>query len=216
MKALADKLNRIESIGILLQQEIAELKEIIMGPKPIVETYDVIVVDGVPVSAKSTPPAISSEEKQLIDDVIEFKNTENDIREGLFKQIRGKDSIINMFLSPTVINGGRGFIRPIPAFMQYEEDISFLNPDRLMVFPAGFYMNRVTREIQLLIFTRSCIVCIDNLPGIEGNVRFMIADRSGYKTNELYKEASSEDLILLISQLEESFKELMSQCDFTS
>ncbi len=90
----------------------------------------------------------------------------------------GGQSSILKFLSPTIIHGGRGFIKPTATFQQYEEDIMKADPDRVLGWPAGFYRNRDSKDEQLLVHVISTdndrvSYCLDALPSNDGRVRII-------------------------------------------
>lgn len=70
----------------------------------------------------------------------------------------GRSSLFARFLSPTIVNSGRGFIKPVDGFKQYEEDITSVDLSNLLEWPSGFYRNRETKEPQLFISGPSIMV----------------------------------------------------------
>jgi hypothetical protein len=98
---------------------------------------------------------------------------------GKEKTITPFKTLYNLFikyLSPTAMEGGRGFIKPNASFNQYDEDIMLSDPARLLTWPNGFYRNRDTRETQLLLHVmcqsgQTVIFCIDKLPSLTNVIR---------------------------------------------
>ena len=98
---------------------------------------------------------------KVIASVVVEKTEEVILRENIF-------AILLKYLSPSVITGGKGFIKPTELFLQFNNDIFTASPSRLESWPSGFYRDATTLEVQLFIYTESFMLCVNGLPGITG------------------------------------------------
>lgn len=71
--------------------------------------------------------------------------------DSVMNQFMGENSLFVEFLSPEVITGGKGKIRPTKSLPQFEESITHAPLFRVMGWPTGFYLDYVTREVQFLL-----------------------------------------------------------------
>lgn len=89
-------------------------------------------------------------------------------REKYDEQVRhfvGVGSLFSRHLSPTVIASGKGFLKPgVAGLHQYSEDILQLTPARMAEWPAGFYRDHVSAEMQFFLITTRGLVVVPMLP----------------------------------------------------
>lgn len=91
---------------------------------------------------------------------------------GSFTSFFGVEGLLAEFFGLEIIIGGAGTIRPSVMLPQYEEDLNTATPERLFVWPQGFYRNALTKEQQFMFRSedRQYIFCIDSLPSNHGKV----------------------------------------------
>ena len=119
------------------------------------------------------------------------------------------------FLAPSVINGGRGFIRPITEFPQYDEDVILTSVQRLKEWPQGFYRNRVTKELQFFIKTNNLIACFDALPGIDGPTKIITLAEEKTYVHDIHM-LTTEQLAIVHHELSHVLLSLTKDLPFVS
>lgn len=121
--------------------------------------------------------------------------------------LKGADAIWSTYLSPSIFEGGRGFIRPNDNFKQYEEDIMRADPSRLLSWPSGFYRNTVTRETQFYVQIvlddgEALFFCLDNLPTVNGEMRIVRRTNTGEFENFMWGAMAKEQFQRIQDELE--------------
>lgn len=156
---------KIEQMHTRFNKECDELGRLIAAMN------ETIMVGDVPVSAASLTP----ESLQVV--------YLHERRKAAQEKLSGPTSLLVKYLSSKIIEGGRGFIMPIPDFKQYDDDILFASTDSLKKWPCGFYRNRKNQEVQLLLRTvDGTIICIDGLPSNKVTVMMSIPVQDAHGT----------------------------------
>jgi len=85
-------------------------------------------------------------------------------REHLLTALAGPRSIFTHYLSPEVMQGGRGFAKPGYAGLKaYRDDLTKVPPGHLVEWFSGFYRNEATNDRQLLLKFPGILVLLDKL-----------------------------------------------------
>lgn len=80
----------------------------------------------------------------------------------------GTGSLVARFLSPEVIIGGKGFLKPgVAELEQYKNDVTKMAPQRLYDWPTGFYRDAVTSGRLFMVNTSKAMVIYNQLPEAE-------------------------------------------------
>lgn len=154
-----------------LYREIESLKEMLAGKvdKPATSPATRSLGGTMHRLVSDVPHSAKSSEGLDLEAIVQQIPAPED-RAPMFSHLIGMNSLFTRYLSPMVIVGGRGFIKPNDNFRQYEEDISNISFVRLSTWPSGFYRNATTKEMQLLIKTNEMLICLDDLPGNAGRL----------------------------------------------
>ena len=184
--SIEDRIMEIETLHLVLGVKLKELKtELAIAKRnkqaelPLDLTLDLNQSN----ENKTLTLSVVSPSDNIID-LDERKKAASSVIETLLRaksNFIGHHSLFTKYLSSTVINSGKGFIKPTDKFAQYEEDALQAPIDKMIGWPSGFYRNIYTKETQLLISTTNSetgeivVFCIDGLPGNDGYV-FVASD----------------------------------------
>lgn len=118
-------------------------------------------------SPQAVVPTATPEQNQRAADLERTK------AEELRRHFRGSGSILARYLSPDIIANGKGAFKPGRAGLkEYQEDASQIQPEKLVSWPLGFYRNKSTSHMQLMVPTPQAIVIVEGLPSDSGRVTF--------------------------------------------
>lgn len=91
--------------------------------------------------------------------------------EALRRNFQGSGSLFARFLSPDVVINGKGALKPGRSGLNlFDDDVLNMTPDHLLTWPAGFYRNRSSGQMQFLIHSPSAVVVVDGLPNDSAEV----------------------------------------------
>jgi hypothetical protein len=91
--------------------------------------------------------------------------------EALRRNFQGSGSLFARFLSPDVVINGKGALKPGRSGLKlFDDDVLNMTPDHLLTWPAGFYRNRSSGQMQFLIHATSAVVVVDGLPNDSAEV----------------------------------------------
>ena len=168
-KLLSDTISRLERLERLSSLLQAEITTVLSAINSMVSNSAISenTVRGVPFSPMSSK---GLDIETILDQETEIKKV-SEIKDYADSKnlLCGKDGLLVKYFSPTIVNGGKGFIKPNDFFQQYEEDIFLSSTMRLFTtaWSAGFYLNKKTSNIQLLLKLKDVVICIDGLPSLD-------------------------------------------------
>lgn len=165
---LAKRLQTVQRILTYLAQEVTEITTEVRKLMPAAQIqsipFSAASAEGVDLEAviADADRAAESKAKSSWKPPIEESATSFAVK----KMYLGADSVLVHYLAEGVIAGGEGAIKPNGIVRQYEDDLLGATPSTLVLWPAGFYRNHTTMDMQLLLKSsdRRTLVCIDGLP----------------------------------------------------
>lgn len=158
---LAQRLTTVQRILSYLTIEVGAIQAALQGAPTIDQSvpHSPASAQGVDLQALiSQVDQAASTIAPVVDDSPESKA----IKEFFF----GSNSLLTRYLSADAIAGGQGVIAAGWVLKQYTDDILTAIPQRLLMWPSGFYRNATTKDQQLFLKSpdRHHLVCIDGLP----------------------------------------------------
>lgn len=127
---------------------------------------------------------------------------------GLMATFVGFRSMFAQALSPEIMTGGRGFMKPGFARMQYfAQDILEEDYGMLVQWSSGFYTSKKTRSMQLFLNTAAGLVLLDPIDmNAEPLVMLLGADRP--KSWIPVSQLDEQMMIILATAISSVFKQL--------
>lgn len=113
----------------------------------------------------------------------------------------GPNSLFVKHFFPSIITGGQGYIRH-GHFTQYEDDVLYSSFSRLKDYPTGFYRNKNTKDIQVLLNLDTVIVCVEGMPTV--NLNIQIYCKNGFVRERLTGAVGTGELMYEPCELVES------------
>jgi hypothetical protein len=101
-------------------------------------------------------------------------------------------NVLIKYLSPAVLEGARGFIKPTDTFKQYEECVMSTPVARVVEWPSGFYRDDRLKEVEFFLRLKEgelgSAVCFTGLPSTTGKVVcYWHNDKGEVECAELHK-----------------------------
>lgn len=184
---------QIEAVGVLKELRSEVYKSMAGGGQAVITTAGLAAAE----KLMPSPQTFGSE------------------RANLLAMMEGPKNVFLTYLSPSVVDGGRGYIKPNGTFCQYEEDAMTADPERLFAWPSGFYRNALTRESQFHVRIMmengvTWMFCLDNLPLADGNQRIITRTLTGENLIKALADISNDDLTAIISELQTTMNKLIA------
>lgn len=170
-----ERLKRLHQYSVLMTTELGALVEQLEERQTVVPSLDQAAL----AQFASGASAVGLDLEEIAKQIEAEPSNQGAVLEAAMSTIWGPKGVILKHLSPTIIEGGRGFIKVSKTFQQYDADVMFTDAERLLTWPAGFYRNSETREDQLMIKMLhvdgeiKCI-CFDSLPSNVGQMRIIV------------------------------------------
>lgn len=126
---------------------------------------------------------LGSQPQPTADQVQRAAQLDREKSEALRRNFQGSGSLFARFLSPDVIVNGKGALKPGRSGLKlFDDDVLNMTPDHLLTWPAGFYRNRSSGQMQFLIHSPSAVVIVDGLPNDSAEV--VVHIRRGASAND--------------------------------
>lgn len=121
----------------------------------------------------------------------------------------GPDGVIAKYLHEDIFPCGQGELRQRSGVLeQHEEDILHIPSQMLRSWPSGFYRNRTTMYVQLLVVTDHFVVCLDISPEELWQPQVCLIDGPRISDKRFVHTLSIENHAVLLAEVEAALQKL--------